>query len=114
MSQMASIRRVGEVARVEVQQAHPVDAIGHGAHQRHDGPGAELAGDVLAVRGEVLGDEHDLPGAELRRPRPRIDAIDRLRCGPRNDGMAQNPHVRSQPSAILTYAHGPRPAGGAG
>jgi hypothetical protein len=30
----------------------------------------------------------------------------RLRCGPRNDGMAQNPHVRSHPSAIFTYAHG--------
>ena len=80
-------QRVGEIARVEVQQAHAVDAIGHGAHERHDGPGAELAGDVLAVRGEILGDEHDLPGAE------RIDlAEDRghrpaaLRAAERRDG----------------------------
>ena len=36
----------------------------------------------------------------------RIEATSRLRCGPRNDGIAQNPHVRSQPSAIFTYAHG--------
>ena len=35
-----------------------------------------------------------------------IDCTSRLRCGPRNEGMAQNPQVRSQPSAIFTYAHG--------
>ena len=27
-------------------------------------------------------------------------------CGPRNDGMAQNPQALSQPSATFTYAHG--------
>ncbi|MEY2775900.1 MAG: hypothetical protein RL218_1125 [Actinomycetota bacterium] len=32
--------------------------------------------------------------------------MSRLRCGPRKDGIAQNPHVRSHPSAIFTYAHG--------
>ena len=32
--------------------------------------------------------------------------MSRLRCGPRNDGIAQNPHDRSHPSAIFTYAHG--------
>ena len=38
----------------------------------------------------------------------RIESTSRLRCGPRNDGIAQNPHERSQPSAIFTYAHGLR------
>ena len=38
-------------------------------------------------------------------------ATSRLRCGPRNDGIAQNPQVRSQPSAIFTYAHGVFDAG---
>ena len=32
--------------------------------------------------------------------------MSRLRCGPRKLGIAQNPHERSHPSAILTYAHG--------
>ena len=36
----------------------------------------------------------------------RIDDTSRLRWGPRNEGIAQNPHDRSQPSAIFTYAHG--------
>ena len=56
---------VAEVARVEVQQADPVDAVGDGTHERDDGAGAELVGDVLAVRREVLGDEHDLPRLQL-------------------------------------------------
>ena len=43
----------------------------------------------------------------------RIESGVRLRCGPRNDGIAQNPHVRSQPSAIFTYAQGAE-AGGRG
>ena len=38
-------------------------------------------------------------------------ATSRLRCGPRNDGIAQKPQLRSQPSAIFTYAHGVRDAG---
>ena len=37
---------------------------------------------------------------------PRIEAMSRERCGPRKLGMAQNPHERSHPSAIFTYAHG--------
>ena len=49
---------------------------------------------------------------------PRANAL-RLRstraCAivavPRNDGMAQNAHARSQPSAIFTYAHGADGAG---
>ena len=32
----------------------------------------------------------------------RIDATDRDLCFPRNEGMAQNPQLRSQPSATLT------------
>ena len=33
---------------------------------------------------------------------PRIDSCERDRCRPRNEGMAQNPHFRSQPSATFT------------
>ena len=35
-----------------------------------------------------------------------IDSGVRERCLPRNDGIAQNAHARSQPSATFTYAHG--------
>ena len=56
---------VGQVARVQVQQPHPVGAIGDGLDERHDRAGAEVVGPVLAVRGEVLGDEHDLASLEL-------------------------------------------------
>ena len=56
---------VAEVARVEVQQADAVDAVGDGPHERDDRPGAELVGDVLAVGRQVLGDEHDLPRLQL-------------------------------------------------
>ena len=56
---------VGQVARVQVQQAHPVGALGDGAHERDDDAGAELVGHVLAVRREVLGDEHDLARRQL-------------------------------------------------
>ena len=40
-----------------------------------------------------------------------IDSGVRDRCLPRNDGIAQNAHARSQPSAIFTYAHGAVGAG---
>ena len=56
---------VGEVARVEVQQPHPVGALGDRLDERHDRAGTELARAVLAVRGQVLGDEHDLARLEL-------------------------------------------------
>ena len=56
---------VAEVARVEVEQAHPRHPLADGAHERHDRPGAELVGTVLAVRRQVLGDEDDLVGGEL-------------------------------------------------
>ena len=62
---MASIRRVAEIARIEVQQADAPDAFGHRPHERHDGSGAELGRAILAVRRQVLGDEHDLGHAEL-------------------------------------------------
>ncbi len=32
--------------------------------------------------------------------------MDRERCLPRNDGIAQKAQARSQPSATFTYAHG--------
>ncbi len=35
-----------------------------------------------------------------------IESIERETCGPRNDGLAQNPHRLSHPSATFTYAHG--------
>ena len=38
---------------------------GHRLDEPDDRPGAELCRPVLAVRGEVLGDEDDLAGAEL-------------------------------------------------
>ena len=50
--------------------------------------------------------------ARPRHPRTRsrasstIDSGVRDRCLPRNDGIAQNAHARSQPSATLRYAHG--------
>ena len=36
----------------------------------------------------------------------RIDSVERERCLPRKEGMAQNPQLRSQPSATLIYDHG--------
>ena len=56
---------VGEVGRVEVEQPHPVDHVGDLLHERHDRPCTELGRAVLAVAGEVLGDEDDLLRAEL-------------------------------------------------
>ena len=47
VAQMASIRRVGQVARVEVEQPDPVGALGDGLDERHDRPGAELVGRSL-------------------------------------------------------------------
>ena len=46
-------------------QPDALDAFGHGPHERHDGTGAELTRAILAVRRQVLGDEHDLAGCQL-------------------------------------------------
>ena len=99
-------QRVGEIARVEVQQPHPVGALGDGLDERHDRARrrARRAGPCRTTRGP--GRRARSRGRRAGRPRARIDATSRLRCGPRNVGMAQNPHERSQPSAIFTYAHG--------
>ena len=53
VAQMASIERVGQVARVEVQQAHPVDARGHGLDERRRWPRrrARRAGPCRTTRG---------------------------------------------------------------
>jgi len=40
-----------------------------------------------------------------------MEATDRDRCLPRNEGMAQKPQLRSQPSATFTYDHGALAAG---
>ena len=56
---------VAEVARIQVEQTDPRHPLADRPHQRHDRPGTELVGAVLAVRRQVLGDEHDLAGAEL-------------------------------------------------
>ena len=54
---------VGEVARVEVEQADPVDPLGHRPTSGHEV--AAAAALVAAVGGQVLGHQHDLAGAEL-------------------------------------------------
>ena len=56
---------------------------------------------VPAVRGEILRDEHDLSCPEPSIS-SRIEASGLERCFPRNDGIAQNPQRRSQPSATFT------------
>ena len=59
---------------------------------------------VEAPRGQVLGDEDDLadPGAELVHLGQHGVVSGRDRWRPRNDGMAQKPQRRSQPSATFT------------
>ena len=65
-----------------------------------------VAGQVAAVGERVLGDEDRLLDAA------RGEALDlahdvasaRLRCRPRNCGIAQKVQPMSQPSAIFTYA----------
>ena len=87
VSQIGVDQRVGEVARVEVQQPHAVDPFGDGPHERHDRAGAELAGHVLAVRREVLGDEHDLARLQLvDLGQDRADGAAALRPAERRDG----------------------------
>ena len=51
---------VGQVRRVQVQQADPVHQVGHRLDQRHDGPLALSL--IAAVGGEVLGYQHHLTG----------------------------------------------------
>jgi len=77
---------VAQIARVEVQQADTIGALAHGAHQRDDRPGAELVGQVLAVRSEVLGNEHDLAGRQLvDLAQDRLDGAAALRAAERRD-----------------------------
>ena len=42
------------------------------------------------------------PASTSARASASIDSIVRERCVPRNDGIAQNAHARSQPSATFT------------
>ena len=51
------------------------------------------------------------PCSTSARTSASIDSGVRERCLPRNDGMAQNAHARSQPSATFTYAQGALGAG---
>ena len=51
------------------------------------------------------------PCSTSARASASIDSGVRERCVPRNDGIAQNAHARSHPSAIFTYAHGADGAG---
>ncbi len=77
---------VGQVARVEVEQARPVDARRHCPDQCNDRTCAELVGPVLAVARQVLGDEHDLAGFELvDLAQDRIDVAAALRPAERRD-----------------------------
>ena len=73
------------------------------------------AASVTAVAREVLGDEHELARAAIDDERLGLlgEAVERRRerWSPRNVGIAQKPHRRSQPSATLTYAHGAVAAG---
>ena len=103
MPRIASIERAVEVRRVEVEQAHPIDAVGHLAHERHEPAVAHAL--VAAVGGQVLGDEHDLAHAGRHEAVDLVEQLGRgrvTRCGPRKLGMAQKPHALSQPSATFT------------
>ena len=87
VSQMASIsssvRSLGYRYSRRVQRARSPT----GAHQRDDRTGAELVGAVLAVAGEVLGDEHDLVRLELvDLGEDRLDVAAALRPAERRDG----------------------------
>ena len=56
---------VTEIARVQIQQAHPIGDCSNGLDQRNNGACAKLVGTVFAVAGEVLSNEHNLARFEL-------------------------------------------------
>ena len=109
VAQIASLQPVGQVGRVQVQQAHPVDARARPPRR---------AGRWRARRG--LGRARSSPGParrarsparRARRPRRGCRRSSASAACPGSVGMAQKPHARSQPSATFTYAHGAAASG---
>lgn len=92
---------------LEVADADALDAVHLGQLRQQGLQQADVA-QVLAVRGVVLGDQHDLLDALLREPAGLAQHVAGTARdeGARKDGMAQKEQRRSQPEASLTEATG--------
>ena len=101
--------------RVQVEQPHAREAVGRRACR--GGAATARANRARRCRGRTTrglarrARSRRRPPSTSARTSVSIDSIVRDRCLPRNDGMAQNAHARSQPSATFTYAHGAVGAG---
>ena len=94
---------VGELGRIQIQEPDPRHRVNATSSTR----ARRLRLAMFATIGrEVLCDEDDLFPLPSVSTSARMLAIKRERCLPRKDGIAQNPHLRSQPSATFTYAQG--------
>ena len=56
---------IGQVAWIEIQQAHPISHRCNITHQLHDGSGTQFIGAILAIACEVLRDENHFTHFEL-------------------------------------------------
>ena len=86
---------------------HQVDDRTAAPHGRAVEAGLDPAARAVErERRQVLGHQHDLGQGPAAAPSSstsaRIEAVERDRCLPRNEGMAQKPQLRSHPSATLT------------
>ena len=105
---MASIRPVGQVGRVQVQQPHAVDPGGEGLDQRDDSPLALAL--VAPVGRQVLSHEHDLAdaggGEVVDLGQHRVERTAALLAAERRDGAEP-----ARPVAALGHLDvGPRGA----
>ena len=94
---------VGEVDRVGVQDANPVDAVDLVQLAEQLGQ-ARPAVEVEAVVGRVLGDDDQLAdavGGQLAGLGHAPSSIGLVTCLPRMPGIAQKVQSRSQPSEIF-------------
>ena len=101
--------------RIEVEQADAREAVRREPASSRRSSGASEPGSPTSRPYHARSCATSTISATPRSTRPRasasIDSGVRDRCLPRNDGIAQNAHARSQPSATFTYAHGARRRG---
>ena len=93
---------------LQVREPHALDAIDSGDLRQQLFEQPNVA-EILAVRRRVLTDKtiSRTPWSANHRASPRISAGGRDTNAPRNDGIAQNEHRRSQPDASFSGATGP-------